>query len=291
MNHPELDEKTAIKPKVVPVAPPNPINHEDVIGQFYYNAVYSFKNSTKYAYKLGLDTFKREYKELVQYLIIYKTSLDIMAERATFITEVAGVQKMLLFLKAITNQINVATNDFELVYDNGRMKEVTEGIFKNYSDAMREQVFNMMKPIVLIVDTDNAALKCIKNSFETTFKTMTERADAFILERIEKIISLFKFNISILKTDVKQTKEKVTSGLTKCMHSPELVSESTCISDFVYGNIETLENQLITWSDLFVLASEQITKSPGPDADIVFENIAKSNIELNRSIQICQNAV
>lgn len=214
-----------------------------------------------------------------------------MAERTTFITEVAGLKNMLLFLKAITNQIEVATNDFELVYDNGRMKEMTEGIFKNYSDAMRDQVFNMMKPIVLIVDNDNAALKCINNSFETTFKTMTERADAFILERIEKIIFLFKFNIGILKTDVQETKEMVTSGLTNCMQSPELLLESKCISDFVYGNVEVLENQLITWSDLFVLASEQITKSPGPDADIVFENIVKSNIELNHSIQMCQNVV
>lgn len=262
-----------------------------MIGQFYDNAVYSYKNSTKYAYKLGLDTFKREYKDLVQQLNSYKSSLDIMAERTTFITEVAGLQKMLLFMKAITNQIEVTTSDFELVYDNGRMKELTEGIFKNYSDSMREQVFSMMRPIVLIVDNDNTALKCIRHSFESTFKTMSDRADAFILERIEKIISLFKFNINILKTDVKQTKERVTSGLTGCMHSPELLLESKCISDFVYGNIEVLENQLITWSDLFVLASEQITKSPGPDADVVFENIVKSNLELNQLIKSCQNVV
>ncbi|CAO1405318.1 unnamed protein product [Diamesa tonsa] len=291
VNHPELDGKTAIKTKIVPAAPSKPINYEEIFEQYYNNAVYSFKNSTKYAYKLGLDTFKREYKDLVQYLNSYKSSLDTMAERSTFITEAAALQKMRLFLKAITNQIEVATSDFELVYDNGRMKEMTEGIFKNYSDAIRDQVFNMMKPIVLIVDTDNAALNCIKNSFETTFKTMTERADAFILERIERIIFLFKFNISILKTDVKETNEKVTNDLTACMKSPELLLESKCINDFVYGNIEVLENQLITWSDLFVLASEQITKSPGPDADIVFENIVKSNIELNHSIQLCTNVV
>lgn len=210
--------------------------------------------------------------------------------RTSFVQEVSALQKLLLFLKAITNQVDVATSDFELVYDNGRMKEMTEGIFKNYSDAMREQVFNMMRPIVLIVDNDNLALKCIKNAFQTTFKTMNERADAFILERIERKISVFKFNMNILKSDVLETEERVTKGLSDCMDSPELLLESKCINDFVYGNIEVLENQIITWSDLFVLASEQITKSPGPDANIVFENIVKSNIELNSSIQICQNA-
>lgn len=281
--HPTI-AKDAIATEVVPKS----INHQQILEQYFDNAVDTFVNSTRTAYNMGLNVFRNEYKQMVKFLNSYKDNLDDMAERTALAFHAHGLGKMFLFFRAITSQINVATSDFDLIYNDVRIKELSEATFKNYTEAMRTQVFKMMRPIVLVVDPKKQAVDCIKKAFESTLIAMSERSNIIIIERVEKLVEVFKFNADILKRDMKQTKEMVTITLSKCMHFKDTALESKCISDFVYGNIEALENQIVAWMDLFVIAGDGIMNKAGPEADVVFDNLATANRELSSSIKVCK---
>lgn len=285
VNHPVVAAKTA----ATKVVQKKSISHQQILEQYFDNAVDTFVNSTQTAYKMGLDVFRNEYKQFIQFLNSYKSNLDNMAERSTLVTDAHGLGKMFLFFRAITSQINVATSDFELIYNDFRVNELTETTFNNYSQAMRTQVFKMMRPIVLVIDPKKQAVDCIKKAFESTLIAMSERSNTIIIERVEKLVEVFKFNADILQRDMKQTKDMVTKTLSKCMHSKDIDLEAKCISDFVYGNIESLENQIVAWLDLFVLASDTLMNKAGPEADVVFDNLAQANRELSSSIKVCKN--
>lgn len=280
VNHPTIAAKVVQKS----------ITHQQILEQYFDNAVDTFVNSTQTAYNMGIDVFRNEYKQFIQFLNSYKANLDNMAERSALLSDAHGLGKMLIFLKAITSQINVATSDFELIYNDNRVNELSESTFKNYSQAMRTQVFKMMRPIVLVLDPRKQTVECVRKAFESTLIAMSERSNTIIIERVEKHVEVFKFNADILQRDMKQTKDLVTKTLSKCMHSKDIELESKCISDYVYGNIEALENQIVAWLDLFVIAADSILNKAGPEADVVFDNLSTANTELASSIKVCKNA-
>ena len=75
VNHPTIAARNAATTKVVQKS----ITHQQILEQYFDNAVDSFVNSTQTAYKMGLDVFRNEYKQFIYFLNSYKANLDNMA--------------------------------------------------------------------------------------------------------------------------------------------------------------------------------------------------------------------